>query len=67
MSDIKEEKVKKKKTTNTAFILMFPTLILAGIAVWFPQDIEIKLLAGGMAVYQFLMMKKFIEEYYKNE
>lgn len=64
-----EEKTDKPKLnspgTNTAFILMFPTLILAGIAGIY-ASFPAKVLAIALAAYQFLMLKKFIEDYYKN-
>jgi len=53
------------RTTNTAFILMFPTLILAGIAAM-NSTLPSGLLAIALAIYQFLMLKKFIEDYYRN-
>ena len=53
-----------EKTTSTAFILMFPAFILAGMAaLWAP--LYGSLLAVALAIYQFLMLKKFIEDYYK--
>jgi len=53
------------KTTNTAFIIMFPCLILAGMAALYATSIAGSLLAIALGVYQFLMLKKFIEDYYK--
>ena len=53
------------RTTNTAFILMFPTLILAGIAA-INSTLPSGLLAIALAIYQFLMLKKFIEDFYRN-
>ena len=54
-----------KKATNTAFILMFPALILAGMAGLFAISLWSKLLVIALSVYQFLMLKKFIQDYYK--
>jgi len=67
--DKKEQKVKKKgvvesKATNTAFILMFPSLLITIIAVLSAVS-YVSLLAIGLAIYQFLLLKKFIEDYYK--
>lgn len=53
----------EKKATNTAFILMFPALILAGMAALYAPVFG-SLLAIVLALYQFLMLKKFIEDYY---
>jgi len=62
-SRIEEEKARDNKATNTAFLLMFPALILAaGMAFWAP--LYASLLAIGLAMYQFLMLKKFISDYY---
>ena len=55
-----------KKSTNTAFILMFPCLILAGMAAFLSRSIAGSILAVALGIYQFLMLKKFIEDYYKN-
>lgn len=53
-----------KKATNTAFILMFPALIISIMAViWSP--LYAVLITMALAIYQFLMLKKFIEDYYK--
>ena len=64
--EFEEDKEQTGKATNTAFILMFPALILAGMAAFSAQSILSSLLALALAVYQFLMLKKFIEDYYKN-
>jgi len=55
----------EKKATNTAFILMFPSLILAGIAVFYAKSIFMSFLAIALAFYEFLMLHKFIIDYYK--
>lgn len=60
----REEYIKDKKATNTAFILMFPALITSIIAViWAPLYAGVITIA--LAIYQFLMTKKFIEDYYR--
>jgi hypothetical protein len=60
----KQEQYDEVKVTNTAFILMFPALILAGIAVFHVPN-WIKLLVLALTVYQFILLKKFIQDYYK--
>jgi uncharacterized membrane protein len=52
------------KVTSTAFILMFPALILAGMAVYL-APLSGSILALALALYQFLMLKKFVEDYYR--
>jgi hypothetical protein len=59
-----EEKYDEVKATNTAFILMFPALLLAGIAVFYAVN-WLKLLVLALTVYQFILLKKFIQDYYK--
>jgi hypothetical protein len=61
---MKEHIQEESRATSTAFILMFPALILAGIAV-FLAPLPVSVLAIALAVYQFLMIKKFIEDYYR--
>ena len=62
-----EEKMAKKadeKQTTTAFILIFPTLVLAGIAAFY-APVSMSIVAVILALYQFLVQKKFIQEYYE--
>ena len=63
-----KQKIKRTKVdvkaTNTAFFLMFPCLIIAGVAGLY-APFSAKVLALALSVYQFLMIKKFIEDYYK--
>ena len=59
----KEIKALDNKATSTAFILMFPSLILAGMAA-LSSTVFGSLLAVSLAIYQFLMLKKFIIDYY---
>jgi hypothetical protein len=59
------EKETSTKATNTAFILMFPCLILAGMAALYATSIPGSVLAIALGIYQFLMLKKFIEDYYR--
>jgi len=54
----------ERRTTSTAFILLFPTLLLAIIAIYY-SPIIISMLAIGLAIYQFLLIVKFIGDYYK--
>lgn len=64
MMEDREEYLKEKRATNTAFILMFPALIIAMIGIiWSPLYATAIIIA--LAIYQFLMTKKFIEDYYK--
>jgi hypothetical protein len=59
-----EEKVKNTKVVNTAFYLMFPAFILAGMAALF-APLYGSILAIALAIYQFLLLKRFIEDYYR--
>lgn len=62
----REEYMTERKATNTAFILMFPTLIMAMMGViWSP--LYGAMITIALAIYQFLMLKKFIEDYYKKK
>jgi len=57
--DTKEE----KKSTNTAFYLMFPSLISAAVAVYY-APLLVGLITLALAIYQFLMLKSFIQDFY---
>lgn len=61
-----KERVEKKKDkeTNAAFLLLFPSFILAVFAVFF-APLGIGIIAIAIAVYQWIMVKKFIQDYYK--
>ena len=58
------EEVKDSKTTKTAFILMFPALIIAAIASMY-SPLAMSVIVVALAVYQFLMLKQFIEDFYR--
>ena len=64
--EVLEAEREDKKSTNTAFILMFPALILAVIAAYCAKSVAVSLLAVALALYEFIMTKKFIQDYYKN-
>jgi len=55
-----------RKATNTAFILMFPMVILAILAAYYSPTI-ISLVAVALGIYQFIMTKRFIEDFYRRE
>ncbi len=72
MMDIAKKKLKintaevdSTKATSTAFILMFPTVLLTLIAVVSASDLLLSAFAIGLSIYQFLLIKKFIEDYYR--
>jgi len=53
-----------RKATNTAFIMLFPALIISAIAV-LNSDMYLGSIAIMLAIYQFVMAKKFIVDYYR--
>jgi hypothetical protein len=57
-------KMVSSKSTGTAFILMFPAFILAIIASIYSTG-YMPLIVVALSIYQFLLIKKFIEDYYK--
>ena len=59
----KEDTLEERRSTTTAFLLLFPTLILAAIGVFFAPA-GVAALSVLIAVYQFIMTKRFIEDYY---
>lgn len=60
----KEEIDKDKKITSSAFLIIFPTLVLAGIAAFY-APMAVSIVSVIIAFYQFLMLKKFLEDYYR--
>lgn len=57
---------KMSKETSTAFLTMFPTLIIGVLAIATTTNVGIALVIVALIIYQFLMQKNFIENYYKN-
>jgi hypothetical protein len=69
MKEQKEEKfvdIKEARATKTAFILMFPAVIIAGLAAYY-APVGISLLSIALAVYQFLMLKSFVQDFYRGK
>ena len=62
---LQEEIVDSDKVVGTAFFLMFPALLTAIIAAFSSPHLGVRALVVALAVYQFLLLKKFIQEYYK--
>lgn len=63
-----DEELKKKendKMTGTAFLLFFPTLIIAVIGALATKSVWQSAVILALVIYQFLMSKKFIEDFYK--
>lgn len=54
-----------KKSVLVTFILLFPSLILASL-VAFQSSIPIAALAVSLFFYQAILLKNFIDDYYKN-
>jgi hypothetical protein len=63
----KEPSLEEKKIINTTFLLLFPFLIVGIFAVLFiPGNIWwTSLIVIALIFYGFLMLKKFVEDYYK--
>lgn len=64
----KEKKAKKepskltKKAVFTSFILLFPSLIIVSLMA----DLPIKFYAIALFFYQAILIKNFLDDYYKN-
>lgn len=56
----------ERKSTNTAFYLMFPSLISAAIAAYYAPLI-VSFIAIALAIYQFLLLKSFVQDFYNNK
>lgn len=62
----KEYSEKEKATTKTLFVLLFPTIIIAGIGVAY-STVNASIIIVLLAIFQFIMTKQFAESYYKKE
>jgi Flp pilus assembly protein TadB len=54
----------ESKSTKTAFLLMFPALIIGIIAAYY-GPLLISVIAIALAIYQFIMLRQFIGDYYR--
>jgi positive regulator of sigma E activity len=63
----KELSPEEKRVQQTTFILLFPFFIIGIFAILFiPGSLWwISLIIIALAIYGFLMLKKFVEDYYK--
>lgn len=61
---LKEITPEERKLLSTAFILMFPSVIAAGIGAFY-SPIGGSLLILALTIYQFIMLSKFIGDFYK--
>lgn len=57
---------KEKKATQTAFILIFPSLIVAAIGIY-SSNAALAVVIVLLTIYQMLMTKNFIEDYWKKQ
>ena len=66
-TEIKErESPDEKKKTLTAFLLMFPSVIIAVVAMIISNaPIWANFLIVGLIVYQFVLLQQFIQDFYK--
>jgi len=60
-----EEERLLSKETSSAFLTMFPTLIIAVLAIATTKIVWIALIIILLVIYQWIMQKKFLEDYYK--
>ena len=54
-----------KKAVLTAFILLFPSLIIAGLTTLEPS-IAMSILAIALFFYQAVLIKNFLDDHYKS-
>ena len=65
-----KEELKKRlmdKETSTAFLTMFPTFIIGVLAIATTKVVWVALIIIALIIYQFLMQKQFIADYYKKK
>ena len=56
---------KTKKSVLTSFILLFPSMILAGLSTLKPST-AMSVLAIALFFYQAVLVKNFIDDHYKS-
>lgn len=55
---------KERKTVLTFFIILFPSMIITGLAT-IPNSIFNTLLAIALFFYQAILLKNFVDDHYK--
>lgn len=64
----KPESPEEKKKTITAFLLIFPSLIIGLMAIIASaQPLGFNLLIVVLEIYQFILMQQFINDFYKSK
>jgi hypothetical protein len=59
-----QEVKKKDRTALTLFLIMFPSILIAGdFGLDFPANLALK---GALIFYQFVILKRFLDDYYKS-
>ena len=63
----KSKAVKKKADpkVRTFFLLAFPSILIVALAMLFPNSWEAAIIMIMLVVYQFIMLKQFIDQYYE--
>lgn len=57
---------KGRRSVLTAFILLFPSMVIAGLSTLEPT-VEMSMLAIALFFYQAVLVKNFIDDHYKQQ
>lgn len=57
---------KGRRSVLTAFILLFPSMVIAGLSTLEPT-VEMSTLAIALFFYQAVLVKNFIDDHYKQQ
>lgn len=60
----KKERTKDPKV-RSFFLLAFPTLVIIALAMLFQTDVKVAVIMILLAIYQFLMLKQFVDQYHE--
>lgn len=64
-----KSKAKAPKKTDpkvrTFFLLSFPSVVITTVAMLFPVDVKTAIIMMMLMVYQFLMLKQFVDQYHE--
>ena len=61
----KEKPNKPDPKVRSFFILAFPTLLVVILAMFFTVDVKVAIMMIAIAIYQFLMLKQFVDQYHE--
>ena len=65
MKEKTNPRVQKDPKVRSFFILAFPSVVVIILAMWFTVDVKTSVVMMILAIYQFLLLKQFVDQYHE--